>query len=91
MPVPDHLPFLVEKRTGVNPSVVVQNPLDVSVEQIMEENVMCSEELTSRGISDDTVLGIENDFYLNTEIPAQDLQNYLDLFNLKPLIQPEQK
>ena len=88
---PGHLPFLVEKRTGVKPSVVVQNPLDVSIEQIMEENVMCSEELTSRGISDDTVLGIENDFYLNTEIPAQDLQNYLDLFNLKPLIQPEQQ
>jgi len=88
---PGHLPFLVEKRTGVKPSVVIQNPLDVSIEQILEENVMCSEELTSGGISDDKVLGIENDFYLNTEIPAQDLQNYLDLFNLKPLIQPEQK
>ena len=88
---PGHLPFLVEKRTGIKPSVVVQNPLDVSIEQILEENVMCSEELTSRGIGDDTVLGIENDFYLNTEIPAQDLQDYLDLFDLKPLVKTEQK
>jgi hypothetical protein len=88
---PGHLPFLVEARTGINPSLVVQNPLDVSIEQILEENVVCSEELTSRGIGNDTVLGIENDFYLNTEIPAQDLKTYLDLFNLKPLLQSDQK
>ena len=88
---PGHLPFLVEKQTGIKPSVVVQNPLDVTIEQILEENVMCSEELTSRGIGSDTVLDIENDFYLNTEIPAQDLQNYLDLFDLKPLVKTEQK
>jgi hypothetical protein len=88
---PGHLPFLVEKRTGIKPSVVVQNPLDVTIEQILEENVMCSEELTSRGIGDDTVLDIEDDFYLNTEIPAQDLQNYLDLFDLKPLVKTWQK
>ncbi len=88
---PGHLPFLVEKRTGIKPSVVVQSPLDVSIEQILEENVMSSEELTSRGIGSDTVLDIENDFYLNTEIPAQDLQNYLDLFDLKPLVKTGQQ
>ena len=81
---PGHLPFLVEQRTGLNPSVVVQNPLDVSVKQILEENVVCSEELTSWGIDNETALSLTNDFYLNTQIPAHDLKQYIDLFNLEP-------
>ena len=87
---PPHLPFLVETLTGINPVVVVQNPLQVSIEEILEEKVMCSEDLSSWGVSDQTVLSIKNDFYLNTEIPAQDFQNYVELFNLKPLLNQEQ-
>ena len=87
---PPHLPFLVETLTGINPVVVVQNPLQVSIEEILEENVVCSEDLSSWGVSDQTVLSINNDFYLNTEIPAQDFQNYIKLFNLKPLLNQEQ-
>ena len=87
---PPHLPVLVETLTGINPAVVVQNPLQVSIEEILEEKVVCSEDLTSWGVSDQTVLSIKNDFYLNTEIPAQDFQNYVELFNLKPLLNAEQ-
>ena len=87
---PAHLPFLVETLTGINPAVVVQNPLQVSIEEILEEKVVCSEDLSSWGVSDQAVLSIKNDFYLNTEIPAQDFQNYVELFNLKPLLDQEQ-
>ncbi len=86
---PGHLPFLVETLTGINPVVVVQNPLQVSIEEILEEKVVYSENLSSWGVSDQTVLRIENDFYLNAEIPAQDFQNYVELFNLKPCLDQE--
>ena len=87
---PGHLPFLVETLTGINPVVVVQNSLQVSIEEILKKKVVYSEELSFWGVGDQTVLTIKNDFYLNTEIPAQDFQNYVELFNLKPLLKYEQ-
>ena len=58
----------------------------MNIEQILEENVVCSEELTAWGFDNETAISITNDFYLNTQIPAHDLKQYIDLFNLEPLL-----
>ena len=84
---PDHLPFLMEEKAGINPTVVIQNPLDISLEEILEgKELVCTEELTAWGINEEKALMIDNDFYLNTEMPAQDLKHYIDLFNLEPFL-----
>jgi hypothetical protein len=84
---PDHLPFLMEEKAGINPTVVIQNPLDISLEEILEgKELVCTEELTAWGINEEKALLIDNDFYLNTEMPAQDLKHYIDLFNLEPFL-----
>ena len=36
------------------------------------------------GVNEEKALKIDNDFYLNTEIPAQDLKHYIEMFNLEP-------
>jgi hypothetical protein len=88
---PDHLPFLMGKTTGVNPTLVVQNPLHISLEEILEgEELVCTEELAAWGINEEKALMIDNDFYLNTEIPARDLKHYLDMFNLEPFLRKKQ-
>jgi|GEM_PF-2721792 len=79
----DHLPFLIEEVAQVNPALVIQNPLNLSVEQILEKNYDLPEQLTAWGLSKDRVLTIDNDFYLNTDIPADDLLHYLRMFNLE--------
>lgn len=84
---PGHLPFLIEEKTGINPTLVIQNPLHISLEEILEEReLICTEELRAGGVDEENVLRIDNDFYLNTEIPAQDLKRYIDMFNLEPLL-----
>ena len=84
---PGHLPFLIEKKTGINPTLVIQNPLHISVEEILEEKeLICTEELRAGGVDEEKALRIDNDFYLNTEIPAQDLKRYIDMFNLEPFL-----
>jgi hypothetical protein len=84
---PGHLPFLIEEKVGVNPALVLQNPLHISLEEILEEKeLVCTEELAALGINEEKALMIDNDFYLNTEIPARDLKNYIDMFNLEPVL-----
>jgi hypothetical protein len=82
---PDHLPFLIEEKVGINPTLVVQNPLHISLEEILEgKKLVCTEELEAWGVNEEKALKIDNDFYLNTEIPAQDLKHYIEMFNLEP-------
>ena len=82
---PGHLPFLIEEKVGINPTLVVQNPLHISLEEILEgKELVCSEELEAWGVNEEKALRIDNDFYLNTDIPAQDLKDYIDIFNLEP-------
>lgn len=79
----DHLPFLMEEIAGINPALVVQNPLNLSLEQILKGKSAFQEQLIAWGLSKDRVLTIENDFYLNTEILPEDLKRYIKLFNLE--------
>ena len=87
----DHLPFLIEEISGINPALVIQNPLNLSVEQILEGNSVFHQQLTSWGLSEDRVLTIENDFYLNTEVPIKDLKQYIKLFNLENSLRVKQR
>lgn len=79
----DHLPFLMEEIAGINPTLVIQNPLNLSLEQILKGKCAFQEELIAGGLTKGRVLTIENDFYLNTEIPPEDLKRYIKLFNLE--------
>jgi hypothetical protein len=84
---PDHLPFLIEEKAGINPTVVMQNPLQSSLEEILEgKELVCTGELTAGGITEEKALMIDNDFYLTTEIPADNLKHYIDMFNLEPYL-----
>jgi tetratricopeptide (TPR) repeat protein len=87
----DHLPFLIEEISGINPALVIQNPLNLSVEQILEGNCVFHQQLTAWGLSEDRVLTIENDFYLNTEVPIKDLKQYIKLFNLENSLRVKQR
>ena len=87
----DHLPFLIEKIVGINPALVVQNPLNLSVEQILEGKCVIQEQLMAWGLGEERVLTIENDFYLNTEIPPEDLKRYIKLFNLENSLRVKRK
>ena len=78
----DHLPFLMEEISGVNPALVIQNPLNIRIEQILEGKCDFQERLIAWGLGKDMVLTIDNDFYLNTEVPSRDLKRYIKLFNL---------
>ncbi|MBW1839667.1 MAG: hypothetical protein JRI49_06990 [Deltaproteobacteria bacterium] len=82
----DHLPFLMEEISGVNPALVVQNPLNIRIEQILEGKCDFQERLIAWGLGKDRVLTIDNDFYLNTEVPSRDLKRYIKLFNLENYI-----
>jgi len=79
----DHLPLLMEEIVGINPVLVVQNPLNLNVEQILEGKCAIQKQLIAWGMNEDRVLTIENDFYLNTEILPEDLKQYIKLFNLE--------
>lgn len=87
----DHLPFLMEEIAGINPALVIQNPLNLSVEQILEGECGIQEQLVAWGLSEDRVLTIENDFYLNTEITPEDLKQYIKLFNLENSLRVKEK
>ena len=76
----DHLPFLIEEKSGINPVLVIQNPLNLSIEQILEGS--CDQQLTAYGLSEDMAITIGNDFYINTGLPLEDLEQYIKLFNL---------
>ena len=82
----DHLPFLMEEIPGVNPALVVQNPLNIRIEQILEGKCDFQERLIAWGLGKDRILTIDNDFYLNTEVPSRDLKQYIKLYNLKDSI-----
>ena len=82
----DHLPFLMEELSGTNPALVIQNPLNMNVDQILEGQCDFQEKLIACGLSDNSILTIDNDFYLNTEIPSEDLKHYIKLFDLKNFI-----
>jgi hypothetical protein len=86
----DHLPFLMEEISGTNPALVIQNPLNISVDQILEEQCDFQEKLIAWGLSKNSILTIDNDFYLNIEIPSEDLKHYIKLFDLKNSIMLEQ-
>ncbi len=86
---PDHLPFLIEEIGGINPTLVIQNPLNLSIEQILEGS--CDQQLTAWGLSEDMVLIIGNDFYINTDIPLEDLEQYIKLFNLENHLKAKQE
>lgn len=82
---PAHLPFLIEKTTGTNPTVVVYNAGQWSLEEILEgKGVAAAGQLGAWGINEETALMIDNDFYLTMDFPAEDLRQYIDLFNLEP-------
>ncbi|MBW1853609.1 MAG: hypothetical protein JRJ00_02845 [Deltaproteobacteria bacterium] len=85
----DHLPFLMEEISGTNPALVIQNPLNISVDQILEEQCDFQEKLIAWGLSKNSILTIDNDFYLNIEIPSEDLKHYIKLFDLKNSIMVE--
>ena len=78
----DHLPFLMEEISGIDPVLVIQNPLNIRIEQILEGKCDFQERLIAWGLGKDRILTINNDFYLNTEVPSGDLKRYIKLFNL---------
>ena len=86
----DHLPFLMEEISGTNPALVIQNPLNIRIEQILKGQCDFQEKLIAWGLSKNSILTIDNDFYLNIEIPSEDLKQYIRLFDLKNSIMLEQ-
>lgn len=83
-----HLPFLIEERTGIDPVLVVQSPLGLTVQQLFEKHAAMSGRLAEWGAGDGSALAIDNDFYLNTPLSSDDFKVYVDLFNLQPLLSP---
>ncbi len=79
----DHLPFLIEERSGIDPVLVVQSPLGVSLRQLFRKNADTRNRLAEWGAGDGAALAIGNDFYLNTPLSSDDLKVYLDLFGLQ--------
>ena len=77
---PDHLPFLIAEMSGMDPTLVIQNPLNLSIEDILEGR--SDEQLTTYGLRDDMAIRIGNDFYIHTGLPREDLKQYIKLFNL---------
>lgn len=86
---PDHLPFLIEETSGINPTLVIQNPLNISIEQILEGS--CDQQLTAYGLREDMTITIGNDFYINTGIPLEDLEQYIKLFSLDNSLRVEEE
>jgi hypothetical protein len=84
----DHLPFLIEERSGIDPVLVVQSPLGVSLRQLFRKNADTRNRLAAWGAGDGAALEIANDFYLNTPLSSDDLQAYLRLFGLQPQLPP---
>jgi len=81
----DHLPFLVEVAAGIDPVVVVQSPLGLQVKQLFDKQEATRSRLDAWGAGDESAITIENDFYLNTRLSADDFKTYLELFALQPL------
>lgn len=86
---PDHLPFLIEEISGVDPTLVIQNPLDLTIEQILEGS--SDQQLTTDGLTDDVAIRIGNDFYIHTGLPPEDLKEYIKLFNLDHALRVEKE
>ncbi len=80
----DHLPFLIEERSGIDPALVVQSPLGVSVRQLFNKNAAIGGRLAEWGAGEGSALAIDNDFYLNLPLSSGDFKAYLDLFGLDP-------
>jgi hypothetical protein len=81
----DHLPFLIEVASGFDPVVVVQSPLGLQVGQLFDKHESMRGRLDAWGAGDESAITIENDFYLNTRLSADDFKTYLELFALQPL------
>jgi hypothetical protein len=84
----DHLPFLIEERSGIDPVLVVQSPLGISVQQLFHKHASTRSRLAEWGAGDGSALAIDNDFYLNTPLSPNDLKVYLGLFGLQPQLPP---
>ena len=82
----DHLPFLIEERAGIDPVLVVQSPLGVTVRQLFQKHASMNCRLAEWGVGEGFALTIDNDFYLNTPLSFDDFKGYIDLFDLQSLL-----
>jgi len=82
----DHLPFLIEERAGIDPVLVVQSPLGVTVRQLFQKHASMNGRLAEWGVGEGFALTIDNDFYLNTPLSFDDFKGYIDLFDLQSLL-----
>jgi len=81
----DHLPFIIEERSAINPVLVVQSPLNMHAEQWFKKHEATRKRLAAWGAGDGSVITIDNDFYLNTPLSSNDYKHYIELFALEPL------
>jgi hypothetical protein len=84
----DHLPFLIEERSGIDPVVVVQSPLGLTVHDLFVTHAAVRSRLAEWGAGEESSLAIDNDFYLIMPLSSDDFMVYLDLFDLRPLRAP---
>jgi hypothetical protein len=84
----DHLPFLIEERTGIDPVLVVQSPLGITVQQLFEKHAALCSRLAAWGADQESALAIDNDYYLCTPLSADDFKVYLGLFDLQQMRSP---
>jgi hypothetical protein len=84
----DHLPFLIEERTGIDPVLVVQSPLGLTVQQLFEKHAAMCSRLAAWGADEGSAIAIANDYYICTPLSSDDLEVYLGLFDLQPLLSP---
>ena len=87
----DHLQYLMEEVGEIDPTVVMQNPFNLSVDQILAGENDYYQQLVAGGLMEDGILTMGNDFYLNTDIPPQDFKQYIKLFNLEDSLKVKQK
>jgi len=81
---PDHLPFIIEERSGINPVLVVQSPLNTNAKHWLQHHEALRGRLATWGAGDDSVITIDNDYYLNTPLSPEDFKEYIKLFALEP-------
>jgi len=55
------------------------------VKQLFDKQEATRSRLDAWGAGDESAITIENDFYLNTRLSADDFKTYLELFALQPL------
>ncbi len=72
----NHLHYIIEKKIGIDPVLIEQGIFNFELKYFDPEEMSSYEIMKSFGIVID-VLKIGNDFFINTEIKADDIKRYL--------------